>query len=238
MAHQGHGEDTILLTTETETTTAIITLEMDLPYDICRQLLIHMYHGSLLLDDDWPVDKRYECGEQLLALALVGDEYICPTLTCECVNRLLASVDAYDQCMCGDGCCQNAVLETKEQNYVRYPISGPPSHLITAELALDILAVAQQIHGSLDGSIVNNDSVNGNNTTKQSIRGNRTLVDDLREITLLVAIGDFATVWQRLEKDETESHPNNTALAANVVIGEELLTRLVNDLRDSGRLVK
>ena len=93
MRDEYHHDESTLSTIDSDA----ITLEVDLTYDICRQLLVHLYHGSTL--EKLPTDP-HECYLQILELILVADEYICTSLIHECIQRLLASFDMYDRCFC------------------------------------------------------------------------------------------------------------------------------------------
>jgi hypothetical protein len=156
-------------------TNELLRVNVDLSSTLCRRLLEHLYHGSLA--KGFSNDRFTFCNE-LLELLLVGDEYICLSLVHECLWRLLASADDYDRCLCGvcrtelsARCCSSVSAEQRLG----------PSHLVSAETVLDVLAAFQHISVVQDGNCVLNNSA-----------GN--LVSALREMAFCIALCEFGSV--------------------------------------------
>ena len=145
-----------------------LEVHVDLSPTVAKILLCHIYHGSIafgLLQD-----KSQQC-RQLLELALLADEYLCPSLMLECEVRLLAA-SAHGTCICKH-CGGGSVLtrnETKCRVHLRclddasredcrglcqavgvYDlrvtsfVAPDNSGLINSETALDVIAVGQQL---------------------------------------------------------------------------------------------
>ena len=217
-------------TTERDT----VTLNVDLPYDMCRILLIHMYHGSIL--DELPADPHEFC-LHILELILVADEYICTSLIRECILRLLASVDTFDRCFCSY--CQGSTdRHGNDDKYVSCTLDvAGPSHLITADLALDVLAIAQHVNWCPDC-----DEDDDNHTIKQTTATKRkkSVIDYLREVALSVAICDFGTVVRcptfihQFENADLSGNTDGTSSSGRA--SGKLLRSLLNDLFDMGRM--
>lgn len=213
-----------------------ITLKVDLAYSICRQLLIHMYHGSLLLDER-PADPHEFC-LQMFELIVVADEYICTSLIRECILRLLATADMFDRCYCRH--CQGGNTRRSgdgKYRYCTYHVAGP-SHLITAALALDVLAIAQHVSWCPD----NDDDLNDNvipSLQQSTITTKRTksLINHLREVALSQAICDFGAVIR--SQTFTEQFENKTSFRLNDASKRAagmLLMSLLNDFYEVGRV--
>ena len=113
---------------------------------MCRWLLQHIYHGSIV--SDWHPDPL-ECASDLMECAMIAEEFLCPSLLQECEMRLL-SANPF-QCYCWS-CCLT-VRSTKTAAVGDEPIACTqclyrvqgPSQLLTAECVLDALAVSQQL---------------------------------------------------------------------------------------------
>ena len=105
-----------------------LTVQIDLPLLEAKMLLSHCYHGSIAFGlKRAPIEQ---CS-QLLELALVAEEYICPSLLAECELRLLEK-SYTGVCIC-HRCISGIILSNA---------------LITPDSGLDILAVAQQLEQS------------------------------------------------------------------------------------------
>mmetsp|Transcript_38377 Transcript_38377/g.86383 ORF Transcript_38377/g.86383 Transcript_38377/m.86383 type:complete len:584 (+) Transcript_38377:227-1978(+) len=143
-----------------------LEVHVDLPPAVAKILLCHIYHGSIALG--LLRDKSQQC-RQLLELALLADEYLCPSLLLECEVRLLApthgacickhcgggSVLSRDETKCPvhlrclddascvecRGCQVVGVHDLRVTSFVAPDNSG----LINAETALDVIAVGQQL---------------------------------------------------------------------------------------------
>jgi hypothetical protein len=103
-------------------------------------MLAHIYHGSIVAG--LKIGAIHQC-HQLLELALLAEEYLCPTLLLECEMRLLKYRDR--QCICPNCLAdqrQNTGAEAEDEH------DAPFYGLITAETALDVIAVAQQLEES------------------------------------------------------------------------------------------
>eukprot|EP00804_Cyclotella_cryptica_P023811 CCRYP_011188-RA/>CCRYP_011188-RA protein AED:0.01 eAED:0.01 QI:82/1/1/1/1/1/3/535/1451 len=145
-----------------------LSVEIDLPVALAKMLLTHIYHGSIAFG--LKTNPTTQC-HQLLELALLAEEYLCPTLILECEMRLLKHggkecicrhcSDSYiskaDQtrCLVQQKCLEDAsasardnelceiagVFECKTTSFIDSPRSG----LIIPETVLDVLAVAQHM---------------------------------------------------------------------------------------------
>jgi hypothetical protein len=105
---------------------------------VCRWMLQHIYHGSIL-SRELSRDGQ-ECCWELLELLLAAEEFICRSLVQECEMRLLAADPR--QCFCV--ACARAGTIQDQQVDSHYLVDGP-SHCITPDSALDVLAVAQHV---------------------------------------------------------------------------------------------
>jgi ankyrin repeat protein len=153
----------------------ILSVNVDLSSILCRRLLEHLYHGSLSTGFS---KGRFTFCNELLELMLVGDEYICLSLVHECLWRLLASADDCDRCLCV--VCQTE-LAARHCSSVSSEQSLGPSHLVSAETVLDVLAAFQHI------SVVQDD-----NCVVNSSAGN--LISALREMAFCIALCEFGSV--------------------------------------------
>ena len=139
-----------------------LCVSIDLPLLLAKMLVCHIYHGSISLGLMASPLKR---NEQLLELALVAEEYLCPSLLMEVEMRLLETKS--NDCFCAycsgaamtpkdESTCPIAIefLERAEQNMGCHP-SGVyfykasrfnVSSLISPESAINVLAVAQQLN--------------------------------------------------------------------------------------------
>jgi ankyrin repeat protein len=172
-----------------ESTNDLLQVNVDLSYKTCRQLLIHLYHGSLLYFDENPsIMNPYECCMELLELMVMADEYLCQSFIVECIIRLLASNNDYDRCYCSY-CRGNDTYEPNKNN--NHEVIGP-SHLITTDTVLDVLAIAQQIRWNTDGAHENDDV----RYCKNESSFYNSLLNKLLQVTLYVALCDFGAVLQ------------------------------------------
>ena len=142
-----------------------LLVNVDLPLLVAKMLLCHCYHDSIAFG--LPTLPLKHC-HQLLELALVAEEYICPSLLLEIEMRLLMPTSS-PACICPHCCgispeeqpdCPIALkcLEKAKQNQYCEP-AGVYSYktsnfissqggLITPDSAIDVLAVAQQLDQS------------------------------------------------------------------------------------------
>jgi hypothetical protein len=120
-------------------------VEIDLPLATAKILLNHIYHGSIVFGLKSGV--LAQC-HQLLDLALLAEEYLCPSLILECEMRLLKLCR---HCVCRDCLVENNFIAhsgTDTSKHCKINIKEPCFELITPETALDVLAVAQQLEES------------------------------------------------------------------------------------------
>ena len=102
-------------------------VRLDVSFRAASFLLQHCYHGSILRGlSPSPSDR---CRE-LLELSLLAEEFLCPSLVLECEMRLLSD----DGTECFGRCCASCS---------RYAVQSP-SRSITAEKAINVLAVSQR----------------------------------------------------------------------------------------------
>jgi len=126
-----------------------LKMKIDMSAKFCRWMLEHMYHGSIA--SGLSVHPT-ECCRQLMELLLISEEYLCKSLVQECEMRLLSS-NYCDQCFCCYcGAKGGSVLANGKPGKVEcsFQVSGPS--LVGAEMALDVLAVAQHVSGSCSES--------------------------------------------------------------------------------------
>ena len=72
--------------TESNSSEGGLTVHVDLPQLVAKMLLSHIYHGSIVFG--LRGSPTEQC-QQLLELALLAEEYLCPSLLLECELRLL-----------------------------------------------------------------------------------------------------------------------------------------------------
>lgn len=124
-----------------------ISVQTDLAHKDAAIILAHIYHGSIVAG--LKIGAIHQC-HQLLELALLADEYLCPTLLLECQMRLLEYQDR--QCLCPNCLADQRQItggEAESHGIVCEDEHDAPFYgLITAETALDVIAVAQQLEES------------------------------------------------------------------------------------------
>ena len=121
-----------------------LSVHIDLPLTVARMLLSHIYTGSIAFG----LKSGQLLCYQLLELALLAEEYLCPTLMLECEIRLLKY---------GRKCiCPHCIAHNFGNRYI---IDTPSSDLITFETALDVIAVAQQLEESASAPIYHSKEV-------------------------------------------------------------------------------
>jgi len=142
-----------------------LCVRVDLPILLAKMLVYHIYHGSISFGLSASPLKR---SEQLLELALVAEEYLCPSLLMEVEMRMLETKS--NDCFCAycsgaamspkdDSTCPIAIelLERAGQNMSECHPSGVyfykasrfnASSLISPGSAVNVLAVAQQLDQS------------------------------------------------------------------------------------------
>ena len=109
--------------------------------------LQHCYHGSVV--SGLSVEPDIRC-EQLLDLYFMGQEYLCPSLSMECVMRLL-SRDPF-QCFCWN-CCSKLERKNNELISCHYTSEGPSATLIAANL-LGVIAQLEEWNHEQSGHII------------------------------------------------------------------------------------
>jgi ankyrin repeat protein len=124
---------------ESAEATSLVEVPMRASSKICRWMLQHIYHGSIL-SGELSRDGQ-ECCWELMELLLAAEEFICRSLVQECEMRLLAADPR--QCFCVSCARTETILD--QQVDCHYLVDGP-SHCITPDSALDVLAVAQHVN--------------------------------------------------------------------------------------------
>jgi len=114
----------------------ILEVQIDLEMRLMLLLLEHCYIGSIV---SMLPSSHSECNQVLLELALVANEFICPSLLSEIEMRLLSS-SPYS-CFC------RSCSQITNTLHVRTTCEGPSS-LITGKTALDVISIAQNIGSS------------------------------------------------------------------------------------------
>ena len=74
-----------------------LAVHVDLPLLVAKMLLCHCYHGSITFGLMKSPTKQCH---QLLEMALVADEYLCPSLLLECKIRLLMQTSSRCEYIC------------------------------------------------------------------------------------------------------------------------------------------
>jgi ankyrin repeat protein len=149
---------------------SLAEIELGISSHSCRWLLQHIYHGSIV--SGFHTDPL-QCASDLLELAMIAEEFICPSLLRECEMRLLSS-DPFG-CYCWS-CC-SAVRESQcISNDSATPcgeclvhVDGS-SRLLTAECVLDALAVSSELQAvgtTDDRSIIRRSSSQVGKTSNQ-----------------------------------------------------------------------
>ncbi|KAL7522528.1 hypothetical protein ACHAWX_007222 [Stephanocyclus meneghinianus] len=145
-----------------------LSVQIDLPLALAKMLLTHIYHGSIVFGLN--AIPSIQC-HQLLELALLAEEYLCPTLILECEMRLLKHgnrecicshcSDSYNskadkmRCLVQQRCHEDASACTGDSGFCKITgvyeckttsfTDSPRSGLITPETVLDVLVVAQHM---------------------------------------------------------------------------------------------
>lgn len=92
-----------------------LSVHVELPLLVAKMLLCHCYHGSSAfgLIKSSPLKQCH----QLLEMALVAEEYLCPSLMLECEIRLLMQTSPLDAkkscCLCSH--CSGETISSKER---------------------------------------------------------------------------------------------------------------------------
>ncbi|KAL7432138.1 hypothetical protein ACHAXM_002970 [Skeletonema potamos] len=167
-----------------------LCVSIDLPLLIAKMLICHCYHGSISFGLMASPLRR---SEQLLELALVAEEYLCPSLLMEVEIRMLETKS--NDCFCAY--CSGAAMPPKDvstclvaneflaharQNigechafgvyfYKATRIIASPS-LISPESALNVLAVAKQLE-------LSSSSQNGSYALKYTTKFQDISIDDV-----------------------------------------------------------
>jgi hypothetical protein len=177
-------------------------IHLDVSAATCRQMLEHMYHGSITRG--LSRDRHHGC-QELLELLLVAEEYLCRSLVQECEMRLLSS----DQCFRGCFCCYCRAKVGRIPTELNrktlecfYRVSGP-SWLVTPAQALDVLAIVQHVSEACcetDYSLrlvsSNTESTrNSSSTSNDRMKGViRNPLEALLEVALYSVLSDFDAV--------------------------------------------
>ena len=117
-----------------------IEINVDLTARQCKWFLQHMYSGSLL--SGW--GPRSDTCDDLFELALLAQEFLCPSLLQECEMRLLTS--NVSQCFCWSCCLALRQSGTNSAQCLCRAQAGP-SKVLVGNKTLDALALAQQLGG-------------------------------------------------------------------------------------------
>jgi len=95
-----------------------LTVHVDLPQLVAKMLLSHIYHGSIVFG--LRGSPTEQC-QQLLELALLAEEYLCPSLLLECELRLLerssCTLCICPQCSGGKQISMNKMSSTDQVVY-------------------------------------------------------------------------------------------------------------------------
>ena len=121
-----------------------VEVRLEVSAHFCMWILQHIYHGSVV--SGWHPDPC-QCASDLLELAVIAEEFLCPSLVQECEMRLL-SADPF-QCYCWSCCLATRGTQCTPKGSSScaeclYRVRGP-SKLLTADCILDVLAVSCQL---------------------------------------------------------------------------------------------
>ena len=89
---------------DTEDSSYVTEVELDLSLRYVRLLIVHCYHGSLVTGLS---SNRTEFVQDLLQLYFIAEEFLCASLALECEMRLLSATPY--SCFCVN-CCETAEL--------------------------------------------------------------------------------------------------------------------------------
>jgi len=123
-----------------------IDIHLDVSLKMAYFLVQHCYHGSIIFG--LSIDKN-ECCRELLELAVIAEEYICPTLFQEVEMRLISSKprDCFSWCCCDriEQVSHHATNESPEASsfFCHYSVESP-SNLINAQNAIDTLSLSKE----------------------------------------------------------------------------------------------
>jgi len=122
-----------------------LEVELAVSSRLCRWLLQHIYHGSIV--SGWHTDPL-QCATDLMELAVVAEEFLCPSLLRECEMRLLSADPfqcyCWSCCLCIRGMQSNVEGSSAPYGECLYRVQGP-SRLLTADCVLDALAVSGEL---------------------------------------------------------------------------------------------
>jgi hypothetical protein len=118
-------------------TTSQVEIQLDISAKQCKWLLQHIYCGSIV--SGWSATFW----EELIDLALIAQEYLCPSLLQECEIRIVCGL--IKQCLCWS-CCHSRRQVDKGviQCSCRVVVSRVSSSILPKN-ALDILALSQEL---------------------------------------------------------------------------------------------
>lgn len=122
-----------------------IEVFVTVPSEICKLLIQHIYHGSIVCN--WPNVEDDDLCRFLLELMLVAEEYLCQSLIKECEMRLLNSDPK--RCFCFSCCRAVRAHPSNDGGGVvecLYLVDGCSS-LVKGSTALDVLSVTEYMDG-------------------------------------------------------------------------------------------
>jgi len=108
-------------------------------------ILQHCYHGSIVSGLS---PNPQICCDELLELAKIAEEILCPSLLNECEMRLLAGKCNRCFCWC---CCRTVDQKTKNGELTCFYEVRLPSSLICARNAIRIIETAEHFSSSVSG---------------------------------------------------------------------------------------
>jgi ankyrin repeat protein len=221
------------MSSESEGATSLTEVPMRASSKVCRWVLQHIYHGSIL-SGELSRDAQ-ECCWELMELLLAAEEFICRSLVQECEMRLLAADPR--ECFCVS--CARAGTTIDQQVDCHYLVDGP-SHCITPDSALDVLAVAQHVSEACleedymlcvtnNGTIVssrvyNSDGSSGGDDNVSVLKP----MQALREVAVCTVLQGFQAVSQ---SDTFASQLADDAAAANASTDTDGATPSSNTLK-------
>jgi Ankyrin repeats (3 copies) len=118
-------------------TTPQIEIELDISAKQCKWLLQHIYCGSIV--SGWSATFW----EELFDLALIAQEYLCPSLLQECELRIVSGL--VNQCFCWSCCHSRRHVDEGIVQCLCRGVVSRVSNSILPRNTLDILALSQEL---------------------------------------------------------------------------------------------
>jgi len=122
-----------------------VEIELDIRLKMACLLIQHCYHGSIVTGLS---KNRRECCQELMELALIAEEYLCPSLLAKCEMRLLSARPN----TCFYWCCCESIVKASETAHDDYELDlfsefvecsysiSSSAILVNIDIAIDLVA--------------------------------------------------------------------------------------------------